>query len=77
MNPDSIERETIIAAPVERVWALLTEAEHIRAWFAFGGVDVDLRPGGALRFRWEEHGEFPRRPWTRSSPRLASPSAGR
>jgi uncharacterized protein YndB with AHSA1/START domain len=22
MNPDSIERETIIAAPVQRVWAL-------------------------------------------------------
>ena len=58
MNPDSIERETIIAAPVERVWALLTEAEHIRAWLAFGGVELDLRPGGALRFRWEEHGEF-------------------
>ena len=58
MTPDSIERETSIAAPVERVWSLLTEAEHITDWFAFGGAEIDLRPGGAIRFRWEEYGEF-------------------
>jgi uncharacterized protein YndB with AHSA1/START domain len=58
VTADSIERETIVDAPVERVWAILTEAEHIRAWFAFDGADIDLRPGGALRFRWREHGEY-------------------
>lgn len=51
-----IERETVIAAPVERVWALLTEAEHIGRWFSDAGAEVDLRPGGGLVLRWSEHG---------------------
>ena len=51
-----IERETVIAAPVERVWALLTEAEHVGRWFCDGGADVDLRPGGEMVLRWVEHG---------------------
>ena len=49
MVPEQIERETIIAAPVERVWALLTEAEHLGRWFGDAGAELDLRPGGALR----------------------------
>jgi uncharacterized protein YndB with AHSA1/START domain len=51
-----IERETVIAAPVERVWALLTEAEHVGRWFCDAGADVDLRPGGEMTLRWVEHG---------------------
>jgi uncharacterized protein YndB with AHSA1/START domain len=51
-----IERETTIAAPVERVWALLTEAEHIGTWFSDAGAEVDLRPGGTMVLRWAEHG---------------------
>ena len=51
-----IERETVIAAPVERVWALLTEAEHVGRWFSDAGAEIDLRPGGAIVLRWEEHG---------------------
>src|SRR5918999_5974720 len=51
-----IERETVIAAPVERVWQLLTEAEHIGSWFSDAGAEVDLRPGGAMVLRWAEHG---------------------
>ncbi|HEU0023774.1 MAG TPA: SRPBCC family protein [Thermoleophilaceae bacterium] len=57
MIPDSIERETLVAAPVDRVWALLTEAEHIGAWFGDAGAEIDLRPGGRLVMRWTEHGE--------------------
>jgi uncharacterized protein YndB with AHSA1/START domain len=56
MAPDRIERETTIAAPVERVWAVLTEAEHIGSWFADAGAEIDLRPGGALVMRWQEYG---------------------
>lgn len=56
MVPDQIEREVLIDAPVERVWALVTEAEHIGRWFGDAGADVDLSPGGAMQFRWEEHG---------------------
>ena len=51
-----IERDTLIAAPVERVWSLLTEAEHIGRWFADSGAEVELRPGGALTMHWADYG---------------------
>ena len=56
MVPELIERETVIAAPVERVWALLTEAEHLGRWFGDAGAELDLRPGGALSLSWERYG---------------------
>ena len=56
MAEDRIEREVMIDAPVSRVWRLLTEAEHLGAWFGDAGADIDLRPGGAVELRWEEHG---------------------
>jgi uncharacterized protein YndB with AHSA1/START domain len=49
---DSIEREVVIEAPVERVWELVTKAEHLGRWFGDAGAEVDLRPGGALELRW-------------------------
>ncbi|WP_022927818.1 SRPBCC family protein [Patulibacter americanus] len=57
MIQDTIEREIDIEAPPERVWALVTQAEHLGRWFGDAGASVDLRPGGALAFRWTEHGE--------------------
>ena len=51
-----IERETTIAAPVERVWAVLTQAEHVGRWFGDAGAEIDLRPGGEMVVRWEEYG---------------------
>ena len=56
MVPDKIERETVIAAPVERVWALLTEAEHVGRWFGDAGAEIDLRPGGAMALNWTDYG---------------------
>ena len=56
MITDKIEREVTIAAPIERVWSILTEAEHIGGWFADAGAEIDLRPGGALVMHWAEHG---------------------
>jgi uncharacterized protein YndB with AHSA1/START domain len=53
---DRIEREILIEAPVERVWDLLTEAEHLGRWFGDAGAEIDLRPGGTLILRWSEHG---------------------
>lgn len=53
---DSIEREVVIDAPVDRVWELVTQAEHLGRWFGDAGAEVDLRPGGALELRWAEHG---------------------
>ncbi|HEU4658848.1 MAG TPA: SRPBCC family protein [Capillimicrobium sp.] len=56
MSTDRIERETLVNAPVERVWDVLTQAEHIGSWFCDAGADVDLRPGGSITLRWEQHG---------------------
>ena len=56
MVPDQIERETVIEAPVERVWELLTEAEHVGRWFGDAGATIDLRPGGEMVVRWAGHG---------------------
>ena len=72
MVPEQIEREIVIAAPVERVWAMLTEAEHIQQWFAFDGATIDLRPGGALVLRWKEHGTYHARIEQIDPPRLFS-----
>jgi uncharacterized protein YndB with AHSA1/START domain len=55
---DRIERDVLIAAPLERVWDLITSAEHVGRWFADAGAEIDLRPGGALTLSWREHGTF-------------------
>ena len=51
---DTIEREVRIDAPVERVWSLLTEAEHLGRWFGDAGAEIDLRPGGAMALHWTD-----------------------
>jgi uncharacterized protein YndB with AHSA1/START domain len=56
MVPDRIERETVINAPLERVWTLITDAEHLGRWFGDAGAEIDLRPGGEIVLRWAEHG---------------------
>src|SRR5215207_11032628 len=53
MTTDSIEREIVIAAPVERVWQIVTEPEHMGAWFGDAGAERD---GDTITMRWEEHG---------------------
>jgi len=55
MVPDRIEQEVLIDAPVEVVWAIVTEAEHVGAWFS-DSAEIDLRPGGEASLTWEEHG---------------------
>ena len=55
MVPDRIEREIVIDAPVEAVWAIVTEPEHVGAWFS-DSAEIDLRPGGDVVLTWEEHG---------------------
>jgi len=72
MSTDRIEREVRIAAPVERVWALITEAEHLGSWFGDAGAEVDLRPGGALTLRWAEYGTTRARVERVEPPRLFS-----
>lgn len=72
MSTDLIEREVRIAAPVERVWALVTEAEHLGSWFGDAGAEVDLRPGGAMTLTWSEWGTTHARVERVEPPRLFS-----
>ncbi|MEZ0292966.1 MAG: SRPBCC domain-containing protein [Solirubrobacteraceae bacterium] len=57
MVPDRIERDILIDAPIERVWAVITEPEHLQRWWADAGAEVDLRPGGAYILRERQWGE--------------------
>jgi uncharacterized protein YndB with AHSA1/START domain len=55
---DSVEREVYVEARPEEVWAAVTQPDGLARWYAFGGAEIDLRPGGRLVLRWDEHGEF-------------------
>jgi uncharacterized protein YndB with AHSA1/START domain len=50
--PDRIERTIEIAHPPARVWAALTTAEGLSAWFGKQAT-IDLRPGGSASMKWD------------------------
>lgn len=55
---DSIQRDITIDAPVERVWAAITEPRHVGVWFGTGQpAKMDFRPGGGIVFSHGEAGE--------------------
>ena len=51
-----VRREIVLEAPVEEVWAALTEPERLEEWFA-NDVELDVRPGGEGVFRWGDGDE--------------------
>jgi uncharacterized protein YndB with AHSA1/START domain len=55
MVPQRIAREILIEAPVEVVWAVVTEPRHISGWFS-DSIELDLRPGGEAALHWDGHG---------------------
>jgi uncharacterized protein YndB with AHSA1/START domain len=50
--PDRIERTVELAHPPAKVWAALTTAEGLSAWFG-SEARIDLRPGGPASMKWE------------------------
>lgn len=53
---DRIERDVVVKAAPDRVWAALTTARGLAGWF--GDVaEIDLRPGGTARFGWTRLGQ--------------------
>jgi uncharacterized protein YndB with AHSA1/START domain len=56
MIPDSIQRDIVIDAPPDRVWAAITEARHLATWFADDGAEIEREIGGQVLLRWKEHG---------------------
>ena len=53
---DPITREVTVAAPPGAVWDALTEPAELAAWFG-AEAEVELRAGGAIRFRWADGSE--------------------
>jgi uncharacterized protein YndB with AHSA1/START domain len=51
--PDRIERTVEIARPLSTVWAALTTAEGLAAWFG-DEATIELRPGGSVRMSWTD-----------------------
>jgi uncharacterized protein YndB with AHSA1/START domain len=56
MVPEKIEREVTVAAPIERVWEVVTRSEHLGTWFGDAGAEIDLRPGGTMSMTFVKHG---------------------
>jgi uncharacterized protein YndB with AHSA1/START domain len=50
--PDRIERTMEVAHPPAAVWAALTTADGLSAWFG-NEATIDLRPGGSARMSWD------------------------
>jgi len=51
--PDRIERTVEVAHPPAKVWAALTTAEGLGAWFG-NEATIDLRPGGSAQMKWTD-----------------------
>jgi uncharacterized protein YndB with AHSA1/START domain len=67
----TVRRTISIAAPVEKVWAAVTEPEHISRWF--GKATFDRSGAGAVgTLFWEGYGAVPVRIEEIDPPRLVS-----
>ena len=50
---EPIRREIVVAATPDVVWDALTDPGELAAWLG-ANAEVDLRVGGAVRFRWPD-----------------------
>jgi uncharacterized protein YndB with AHSA1/START domain len=59
-SDEFIVRRTIsIAAPIDKVWAAITEADHIKKWFGQIAVLDEVAPGAKGMFGFDGYGSFP------------------
>jgi uncharacterized protein YndB with AHSA1/START domain len=73
MSEDRIEREIEIAAPIGRVWDVITKPEYVGQWFGVGEPnEIDLRPDGRMVLDHGIHGRYVTRFVAVSPPRLLS-----
>jgi uncharacterized protein YndB with AHSA1/START domain len=77
-NPESVvdadaftvSRTIRIDAPIEKVWAAVTEAEHISKWFGHVAVLDDITVGATGIFGFTGYGDFPVRIEELDPPRM-------
>lgn len=50
---DPVTREVTVGATPDAVWDALTDPRELAAWFG-AEAELDLRVGGAVRFRWPD-----------------------
>ncbi|MDQ1553350.1 MAG: hypothetical protein QOK46_428, partial [Microbacteriaceae bacterium] len=55
----TVRRTITIAAPIEKVWAAITEAEHIARWFGQTAVLDTVAVGAGGVFSFDGFGTFP------------------
>lgn len=55
---DRIERSITIKAPIERVFAAISQPEHVGKWFCEKRPDGDFTPGGQPLLDMGEYGRF-------------------
>ncbi len=73
MKTDRVEREIRILAPIERVWAVLTESDPVGTWFGNGNsAETGLRPAGVMVLDQGGCGTYPTRIVQVDPPRLFS-----
>jgi uncharacterized protein YndB with AHSA1/START domain len=50
-----IQQNTLVKAPIEKVFDAFTKAEEFNTWFT-KETEIDLQPGGRIVFRWRDWG---------------------
>ena len=55
----TVRRTITINAPVEKVWAAITEPEHLVKWFPEKAELGSAGVGSTGSFTWADHGTFP------------------
>src|SRR5215472_9327558 len=49
----TVRREVVLPVAPDELWPALTEGGRMGEWFG-ADVEVDLRPGGRMTFRWTD-----------------------
>ncbi|MCU1550438.1 MAG: uncharacterized protein JWR36_998 [Glaciihabitans sp.] len=66
----TVRRTISIAAPIEKVWAAITQAELITQWFGQGAVLDEVVAGAGGVFSFDGYGDFPVRIEELDPPRM-------
>jgi uncharacterized protein YndB with AHSA1/START domain len=68
LPPGTVQVSVFIPAPLETVWAAMTQRDQVRKWF--GDLSADLKAGGAARLDFGDGDFFEIRDVALNSPRL-------